>query len=289
MVRHWFFFAFKGCMSPTTELTWRFGCFTAILGVMALWELMRPFRHLLVGRGSRWVCNLGLLALNTVLVRLMVPLSAIAAAERAQSSGWGLLASWQGPALVTGIMAVLLLDLAIYLQHRVFHAIPVLWRIHQVHHADLDLDVTTGIRFHLLEIALSALFKVVLVLGLGPSPEAVLAFEMLLNGSAMFNHANVDLPGWVERPLRWCLVTPGMHRIHHSARPVDWNTNFGFQMSWWDRLLNTYRDEPAGGTSALQIGLPNRRDPQEVDRFAGALALPFRAPHHESAGRSPRA
>lgn len=276
-------------MSPTTELTWRFGCFMAILGLMALWEFMRPFRQLLVGRGSRWVCNLGLLALNTVLVRLMVPLSAIAAAERAQSSGWGLLASWQGPALVTGIVAVLLLDLAIYLQHRVFHAIPVLWRIHQVHHADLDLDVTTGIRFHLLEIALSALFKVVLVLGLGPSPEAVLAFEMLLNGSAMFNHANVDLPGWVERPLRWCLVTPGMHRIHHSARPADWNTNFGFQMSWWDRLLKTYRDEPAGGTSALQIGLPNRRDPQEVDRLAGALALPFRAPHQESAGRSPHA
>lgn len=276
-------------MTPTTELTWRFGCFATILLLMAAWEMMRPFRQMLVGRGSRWVCNLGLLGLNTAMVRLMVPLSAIAAAERGQQWGWGLLPLWEGSGVVREILGVLLLDLAIYLQHRVFHAVPVLWRIHQVHHADLDLDVTTGIRFHPLEIALSSLFKVLLVLGLGPSPEAVLAFEVLLNGSAIFNHANVELPGWLERPLRWCLVTPGMHRIHHSAQPADWSTNFGFQVSWWDRLLKTYRDEPAAGASALQIGLPNRRDPHEVDRLAGALALPFYATDHESAERSPQA
>jgi sterol desaturase/sphingolipid hydroxylase (fatty acid hydroxylase superfamily) len=260
------------------EITWRLGSFLTIGLLMAIWELWHPFRQLQVGRGRRWLCNLGLLVLNTVCVRTLAPLSAVAAAQRAQTHGWGLLAAWDGPPLVEAVLAVLALDLAIYLQHRLFHTVPVLWRVHQVHHADLDLDVTSGTRFHLLEILLSALIKVALVIGLGASPVAVVVFEILLNGSAMFNHANVELPAWLERPLRWCLVTPGMHRIHHSAQPADWNTNYGFQMSWWDRLLHTYRDRPAGGATPLQIGLPEPRDPRVVDRFVGALLLPFSAP-----------
>jgi sterol desaturase/sphingolipid hydroxylase (fatty acid hydroxylase superfamily) len=257
------------------EITWRLGCFLAIGLLMAIWELWHPFRQLQVGRGRRWFCNLGLLALNTFCVRALAPLSAVAAAQRAQTHGWGLLAAWHGSPLLEAVIAILALDLAIYLQHRLFHAVPVLWRLHQVHHADLDLDVTTGTRFHLLEILLSALFKVVVVIGLGASPLAVVVFEILLNGSAMFNHANVELPARLEHLLRWCLVTPGMHRIHHSAQPADWNTNYGFQMSWWDRLLNTYRARPVGGEATLQIGLPEPRDPHVVDRLAGALWLPF--------------
>ncbi len=254
----------------------RLGVFAVVLAAMALWEAVAPRRALTLPRGRRWPANLGLAALNTVVVRLLFPVAAVGVAGLAADRGWGLLnyAELSHPAAV--IASVVALDLAIYLQHVLFHAVPVLWRLHRVHHADLDFDVTTGARFHPIEIALSLLIKFGAIVTLGAPVVAVLLFEVILNAMAMFNHSNVRMPGAVDRLLRWFVVTPDMHRVHHSVDRAETDSNFGFNLSLWDRLLGTYRADPAKGHEGMVIGIAQLREPAQCATFSGVLTLPFR-------------
>ena len=254
----------------------RLGAFFGVFAVMAIWELLAPRRALTVSKTVRWASNLGLVALNTVLLRLVFPTAAVGAALLAEQRGWGLLHQVELPYWLAVAGAVVALDLAIYLQHVMFHAVPALWRLHRVHHADLDFDLTTGARFHPIEIGLSMLIKLAMVVLLGPPVLAVLVFEVLLNATAMFNHSNVRLPAGVDRVLRWLVVTPDMHRVHHSVEDDETNSNFGFNLPWWDRLLGTYRAQPRAGHERMTLGIRGHRDPREVDRLPGMLALPFR-------------
>lgn len=262
-------------MSEQHKIVVRLGSFGAVLVVMALWEFLAPRRRLTVRKTPRWGSNLALVGLNSVLVRFVVPITAVGAAVVAESRGWGWLHLVDWPAWLEFVLAVVVLDLAIYLQHVMFHAVPVLWRLHMVHHADLDFDVTTGLRFHTLEILLSALIKIAAVVLIGPSAAAVMAFEVLLNATSMFNHGNVRMPLGVDRVLRWVLVTPDMHRVHHSVNRKETNSNFGFNLSWWDYLLGTYRSAPEAGHEGMTIGVSHLRDESRVDRLPGMLALPF--------------
>jgi sterol desaturase/sphingolipid hydroxylase (fatty acid hydroxylase superfamily) len=193
----------------------------------------------------------------------------------AEERGWGLFANVAVPGWLAVVLSVVLLDLVIYLQHVLFHAVPLLWRLHMVHHADLDFDVTTGVRFHTIEILLSLGIKMGAVVLLGTPALAVLIFEVLLNATSMFSHGNVRLPGWLDRVLRLVLVTPEMHRVHHSARPRETNSNFGFNLPWWDYLLGTYRAQPAEGHEGMTIGLTQLRDERRADRLHWMLVLPF--------------
>ncbi|MBL8828912.1 MAG: sterol desaturase family protein [Planctomycetaceae bacterium] len=245
-----------------------------MLVVMAIGECLFPRRKLSVRKPLRWLSNLALVALNTVAVRLLVPLTAVAAALLAQEQQWGVLNRVAWPEWLEIILAVAALDLAIYLQHVMFHAVPALWRLHMVHHADLDIDVTTGLRFHTVEIVLSMLIKIGVVFLLGPAALAVLIFEVLLNATSMFNHANVALPEPLDRILRLVVVTPDMHRVHHSVERRETNSNFGFNLPWWDFLLGTYRPQPAAGHQNMTIGLKQFRDEQKADRLHWMLALP---------------
>ncbi len=254
----------------------RLGAFLSIFALMALWELRAPRRPLTVSKAVRWGSNLGLVVLNTVLLRLLFPAAAVGLAATAADQGWGLLNHHQVSPWVAVPLAVIAMDLAIWVQHVLFHAVPALWRLHRVHHADLDYDLTTGARFHPIEIALSMLIKLAAVAVLGPPVVAVILFEVVLNGMALFNHANVRLPLGLDRRLRWVLVTPDMHRVHHSVQADETNSNFGFNLSLWDRLLGTYRDQPRAGHEAMTLGIDHHRDPREVDRLPGMLALPFR-------------
>ena len=251
----------------------RLGCFLAVFAVMAAWEIASPRRSALV-RFPRWLHNGSVAVLNTALLRLVFPSVAIGAAYLAQARGWGLL---NHPAIPFGFAfaaAIIALDLAVYLQHVMFHAVPALWRLHTVHHADLDFDVTTGIRFHPAEILLSMVIKLAVVVLLGPPVVSVLAFEVLLSTTSLFNHANAHLPDRLDRILRWLVVTPDMHRVHHSAVPVETNSNFGFNLPWWDRLLGTYRDQPAAGHESMAIGVRQLRDPKRQS-LPWLLVLPF--------------
>jgi sterol desaturase/sphingolipid hydroxylase (fatty acid hydroxylase superfamily) len=257
-----------------TESVVRLGIFVGVLVVMAALELLIPRRPLMVQRPVRWASNLGLVALNSLAVRLLIPLGAIGMADLAQNRGWGLFNNLSLPDWVSMLLSVLALDLAIYLQHVLFHAVPLLWRLHMVHHADLDFDVTTGLRFHTLEILLSMGIKMATVALLGASPLAVLLFEVLLNATSMFNHANVRLPLWLDRVLRLVLVTPDMHRVHHSVVVRETNSNFGFNLPWWDFLFGTYRPQPEAGHDQMTIGLGQFRD-GSVDHLPWMLALPF--------------
>jgi sterol desaturase/sphingolipid hydroxylase (fatty acid hydroxylase superfamily) len=259
-------------LTAATELSLRLGAFLSVFALMAGWELAAPARARRLPRLARWRANLGLAALNSLLLRGALPGSAIALAVLAQDGGWGLLNRLPQPGWVAVLLGVLLLDLVIYFQHVLFHAVPALARLHAVHHADPDFDLTTGIRFHPLEILLSALIKFAAVVALGAPVLAVLVFEVLLNGTAMFNHANVALPAWLEPWVRRVLVTPDMHRIHHSVIESERNSNYGFCLSVWDRLLGTYTRAPRG---ELDIGLSNWRDPRSVATFRGVLELPF--------------
>ncbi len=263
-------------MSGPLEINVRLGFFLGVLFVMALWEVLAPRRSLTVRKGPRWASNLGLVALNAVLARWLVPITAVGAAIVAESRGWGLLHLVGWPAWLEAVLAILALDLTIYLQHVMFHAVPALWRLHLVHHADLDFDVTTGLRFHSLEILLSALVKLAAVVVIGPSATAVVVFEVLLNATAMFNHSNVRMPVWLDRLLRWIVVTPDMHRVHHSVHRHETNSNFGFNLPWWDVLLGTYRPQPQDGHEQMTIGLAHVRDEREADRIDRMLLLPFR-------------
>jgi sterol desaturase/sphingolipid hydroxylase (fatty acid hydroxylase superfamily) len=253
----------------------RLGFFVAGLTVMALWEAVAPRRPASLGRWARWPSNLGIVALNTTVVRLLLPTTAVALALVGEREGWGLLHHFALPGWLTLTLAVIALDLVVYLQHVMVHAVPALWRLHRVHHADLHFDVTTGARFHPIEILLSMLIKLAAILVIGPSPEAVVVFEVLLNATAMFNHGNVRLPAAVDRWLRWLVVTPEMHRIHHSVEDDETNSNFGFNLPWWDRLFGTYRNQPRGGHAGMTIGIHGWPDPRQVDRLPGMLVLPF--------------
>ena len=253
----------------------RLGGFASVFAAMALWELVAPRRRQTFARGQRWPSNIGIVVLDTLLVRLVFPTAAVGVALLAEAHGWGLLHALNAPAWLSIISSVILLDLAIYLQHVLFHAVPVLWRLHRMHHADLDFDVTTGARFHPIEILLSMGIKLGVVAALGAPAVAVLIFEVLLNATSMFNHGNVRLPQRIDRVLRWIVVTPDMHRVHHSVVPRETNSNFGFNLPWWDRLCGTYRAQPAAGHEGMTIGIEQFRDPREL-RLDRMLLQPFR-------------
>lgn len=252
----------------------RLGCFAGVLLLMALAEALLPRRPLTRKKRTRWFSNLILVALNSIMVRVLFPLGATGLAMLAETRGWGLFNNLDLPKGLTVVVSILVLDLVIYLQHVMFHAVPVLWRLHMVHHADLDFDVTTGLRFHTLEILLSLIIKLAVVVVLGPPALAVLLFEVLLNATSMFSHGNVRLPEWLDRLLRYLLVTPDMHRVHHSSRPRETNSNFGFNMPWWDFLFGTYRAQPADGHEGMTIGLDHLRD-ERVEHLPAMLALPI--------------
>jgi sterol desaturase/sphingolipid hydroxylase (fatty acid hydroxylase superfamily) len=254
----------------------RLGIFLGIFTIIAAWELAAPRRTLRVRKALRWTHNLALTMLNVVLVRAALPVAAIGVAALAAERGMGLFNLIHVPQPLTILLSVLALDLAIYLQHRMFHAVPLLWRLHRVHHADLDFDVTTGARFHPIEIGLSMLIRFAVILALGPPAVAVMLFEVLVNASSMFNHGNVRIPAAIDRVLRWVVVSPDMHRVHHSIDPLETNSNFGFSLPWWDRLFGTYRTEPQAGHEAMTIGIAQFRSPREL-RLDRMLLQPFRS------------
>ena len=256
---------------PAVRLSFFFGVFAS----MALWEIFAPRRALTVPKTQRWTANLGIVVLNTLMLRLLFPAAAVGMALFAQQHGWGVFNYFPTPDWLAVLASVVVLDCAIYLQHVMVHAVPALWRLHHVHHADLDYDVTTGARFHPFEIVLSMLIKFAVIGVLGPPLVAVVIFEVLLNATAMFNHANVRLPIGLDRVLRWFVVTPDMHRVHHSVEDDETNSNFGFSLPWWDRLFGTYRAQPRAGHDAMSIGIRGYRDPKQVDRLPGMLTLPF--------------
>ena len=257
------------------EPTIRLGFFFCIFLLMALWELLAPRRQLTESKGKRWANNITLVMLNTLLVRVLFPTAAVGMAHYATQQGWGMLNLLDWPYWLAVVFAVVILDAAIYLQHVMFHAVPALWRLHRVHHADLDFDLTTGARFHPVEILLSMLIKFAVIILLGPPLLAVLIFEVLLNATAMFNHGNIRLPLPLDRVLRWLIVTPDMHRVHHSHLEHETNSNFGFNLSLWDRLFGTYRDQPQDGHTGMVIGIDTWRDPAHCVRLPGMLMMPF--------------
>ncbi len=243
------------------EAAIRLGFFFGILVVMAAWEGLTPRRPRTQTRALRWSGNLGIVVVNTVIVRLLFPVLPVAVAFFAEEQGWGLFNWLAAPYGLAVAVSVVLLDLVIYWQHVMVHAVPVLWRLHRMHHADLDFDVTTGIRFHPLEIVLSILIKMAAVVVLGAPAAAVLIFEVLLNATSMFNHGNVSLPPALDRWVRLVVVCPDMQRVHHSVIRTETDSNFGFNLPWWDRIFGTYQDQPEKGHDAMTIGLPIFRDP----------------------------
>lgn len=257
------------------ELPIRLGFFFGIFAVIAVWEILFPRRKLMVSKGMRWANNLGLVFLNSFILRILFPAAAVGVAVIAQQRGWGVLNNADLPFTLSVVVAVIVMDFVIYLQHVMVHAIPVLWRLHRVHHADLDYDVTTGARFHTIEIILSMLIKFATIMVLGPPVVAVVIFEVLLNATAMFNHGNITISEKIDRVLRLFVVTPDMHRVHHSVHAPLTNSNFGFNLPWWDRLFGTYVAQPPEGHTEMEIGLEGFRDPKQVDRLPGMLMLPF--------------
>mgnify|MGYP006420935129 CR=1 FL=1 len=253
----------------------RLSVFVGVLVAMALWEAIAPRRQLSISKPMRWFSNLGIVVLNTVVLRLVFPLAAVGVATVATERGWGLFNVVSLPYWQVIVLSVIALDCIIYLQHVMFHALPTLWQLHKVHHADRDFDVTTGLRFHPLEIMLSMGIKIAAVLLLGSPPVAVIVFEILLNATAMFNHGNVGLPPQLDRVLRLFLVTPDMHRIHHSVIPQETNSNFGFNLPWWDYLFGTYRDRPSTSQQTMTIGLSEYQKNLQVEKLHGMLLLPF--------------
>lgn len=261
-----------------SEPVFRFSIFAMVLIAMALLEFIIPRRKLTAPKSKRWMTNFTIVAIDTAVVRLMgalaVPLVAVASAIYAETAGWGLFNLVALPGWLEFVLALLILDLAIWFQHYISHKIPVFWRLHRVHHADVDIDVSTAIRFHPIEIALSMLWKIALVFVFGPAALAVVVFEVILNGTAMFNHANIALPAWLDRVLRIFVVTPDMHRVHHSVIRREHDSNFGFNLSVWDRLFGTYIDQPERGHEGMKIGLEQFPAPAPT-RLIWSLALPF--------------
>ena len=260
----------------------RLAAFCGVFTLMAIWEFVEPRRTQTTRRGWRWPNNLGIVAFDALLIRILFPTTAVGLALIAAVHGLGLFNVVPVPAWIGVVASVILLDLAIYFQHVLFHAVPALWRLHRMHHADLEVDVSTGLRFHPIEILLSMVIKLAMVIALGAPALAVFLFEVLLNATSMFNHSNVRIPERFDGVLRWFVVTPDMHRVHHSILSRETNSNFGFNLPWWDRLFGTYRAQPAAGHEAMTIGIEQFRDPRELglDRM---LLQPF----HGDVGRYP--
>ena len=259
------------------ELIWRLGTFLTLFALFAALEAWAPRRPRSQSQARRWATNLAMTVLNTLALRglaILLPLLAIGAALDAEAMGWGLLNRVGLPGWAELILAVLALDFAIWVQHLVTHKVPLFWRFHRVHHADRDMDVTTGFRFHPVEILASMLLKIGLVYLLGPSALAVLVFEILLSGTALFNHSNLALPLWLDRAVRLVLVTPDMHRVHHSVHRAEHDSNYGFALSLWDRIFRTYVAEPKAGQDGMTVGLEWQDD--RPTRLGWALWLPFR-------------
>ncbi len=254
----------------------RMGFFFGMLAIIGVWEILAPKRALTVSKTVRWVNNLGLVFFNSFIIRLVFPIAAIGVAAMAQENGWGLLNNIEMPVWLAAVLAIIIMDLVIYIQHVMVHAIPVLWRLHRVHHADPDYDVTTGARFHTLEIILSMGIKFCTIVLLGPPVFAVIIFEVVLNATAMFNHGNIRLPKSIDQVLRLFLVTPDMHRVHHSIEDDETNSNFGFSLPWWDRLFGTYRDQPRAGHEGMVIGIRQFKKAKDVSWITGMLTLPFK-------------
>ena len=252
--------------------------FLGIFLLLALAEILRPRRPLTVPKGRRWLANIAMVALDTGVSRMVMPLMPVGMAGIARDKVWGLLNIVSLPPWAGVVIAVLFLDLVIYLQHRAFHRIPLCWRFHRMHHTDLDLDVSSGNRFHPIEIFVSTTIKLAAVAVSGAAPAAVITFEVLLNATSLFNHGNIHIPLGVDRLLRLVLVTPDMHRVHHSVIPAETDSNFSFNVPWWDRLLGTYRDQPKAGHDAMVIGLKEYRNPDKLG-FWGMLMVPFRKPY----------
>ncbi len=263
-------------MPDLDETTIRLGAFIAVFVIMAGLELVFPRRPQTLPRVLRWTSNLGIVILNTALLRLLFPMLAVGAAIWARGKGWGLFNIVDLPPLLEVALAVILLDLAIYVQHVAAHKIPLLWRLHQVHHADIDIDLTTGARFHPIEIWVSMLYKMAVVIVLGASPVAVVAFEVILNGLAMFNHANFAMPLGLDKFIRKLFVTPDFHRVHHSVIRRETDSNYGFNLSVWDRIFGTYIPQPEKGHDDMEIGLPAYRDKKTADML-WCLLLPFKS------------
>ena len=261
-------------MILNNELLIRFGFFFGILILMAAWELIAPRRQLQTPKSTRWFSNLGIVFIDTVALRLIPSFSAMSMAFFVERSGWGLLNNVSLTYWLKVAIGVVVLDLAIYLQHVVFHGLPILWRLHMMHHSDLDFDVTTGVRFHPIEIFLSMGIKMMVVFLVGISALGVLIFEVLLNATSLFNHGNVFLPVSADRVLRLFVVTPEMHRVHHSVIIRETNSNFGFNLPWWDRLFGTYKDQPSAGHIEMNIGLSHLRDSKRLTML-WLLVLPF--------------
>ncbi len=262
------------------EVTIRLLCFAGIFLIMAIWEVHSPRRKLLHPKLKRWMGNIGITVINTLLLRFLFPAAAVGVATYTQQNGGGLLPLINLPVPVLTVIAVILLDLAIYLQHVMVHAVPLLWRLHRVHHADLDYDVTTGARFHPVEIILSMFIKFSVIVLLGPPIVAVVLFEIILNATALFNHSNVKLPITIDRLVRTLIVTPDMHRVHHSVLDDETNSNFGFSLAIWDRLFGTYKAQPDKGHEAMDIGIDHYREFNQTNRLLGMLLLPLQKHSH---------
>ena len=255
-----------------TEMQIRLSIFLGMLIVMGALEALFPARDRVQPRSRRWTANLGLVVIDTLAIRVLFPVIAVGAALWADTEGWGILNVLSLPSWATILLAVIILDMMIYWQHVAFHKVPILWRLHKVHHADRDLDASSGLRFHPIEIVISMAYKMVLVVALGAPVMAVIIFEILLNGCALFNHANVRLPKWLEKPLRQIMVTPALHRIHHSVIERETNSNYGFSVIWWDKIFRSYTDKPDG---KLTLGLSE----YQTDAPSGlwwSLITPFR-------------
>ena len=259
------------------ELVWRLGVFLGLFALFATLEVLAPRRVPAQPRSTRWFTNMSIMVLDTLALRALaiaLPFLAIGAAMDAGRMGWGLFNALDWPLWVEVVLAILILDLAIWTQHLVTHKLPILWRFHRVHHADRDFDVTTALRFHPVEILASMLLKIGLVYLLGPAALAVLLFEIILNGTAMFNHSNLRLPLWLDRAVRLILVTPDMHRVHHSIHRHEHDSNYGFALSVWDRIFRTYRPKPEAGHDLMTVGL--EWQDERPSRLGWALMLPFR-------------
>ncbi len=241
----------------------RLTAFVVVVSLVAIWELFSPRRVLSMSKFLRWRSNWSISILNSLMLPLVFPLLAVGVAVLAEERGWGLFNLLQLPVGLSIPLFILLFDLAIYWQHRLYHLVPPLWRLHRMHHADPDFDVSTGIRFHPLSIILSMLIKMALVVLLGPPAVAVLLAEVLLNVTAMFNHGNIYIPPRLDRVLRWFMVTPDMHRVHHSVNTAETNRNFGFNFPWWDRLFGSYQDQPEAGHVDMRIGVDGFQDREE--------------------------
>lgn len=257
------------------EATLRLAAFVGVFTALAVWEALSPRKGRPQARLGRWPTNLGLSVLNTVVLRVLFPAAAVGAALWAAERGWGLFNVVAAPGWLAIGASILVLDLAVYGQHRLSHAAPWLWRLHGLHHIDLDVDVTTATRFHPAEMVLSMLWKMAVVVALGAPATAVLVFEILLNAAAMFSHARIALPEAVDRPLRLLLVTPDMHRVHHSIHRDESDSNYSFLLSVWDRLFGSYRDQPRDGQAGMVLGVEGQSSPRALS-FTGLLLGPFR-------------